>query len=72
MDGVPSARGYQGGFSTALMLKDLKLALTAGEACDAKLPMTKKACDLYEQLAEKMGPSLDFSAIYKYVYGSKN
>jgi 3-hydroxyisobutyrate dehydrogenase len=70
-DGVPSARGYQGGFSTALMLKDLRLALKAAETSDAKLPMTKKACELYEQLAEKMGPNLDFSAIYKYIYQSK-
>ena len=72
MDGVPSSRGYQGGFSTSLMLKDLRLALTAAETSDAQLPMTKKACDLYQQLAEKMGPNLDFSAIYKYVYDGKN
>lgn len=69
MEGVPSSRGYSGGFSTALMLKDLHLALETGKICDASLPMTKKASELYETLAKKAGTTgLDFSALYKYVY----
>jgi hypothetical protein len=30
MPGVPASKGYQGGFSSALMLKDLNLAMEVG------------------------------------------
>lgn len=71
MDGVPSARGYQGGFSTALMLKDLDLVLKAAQGTDAKTPMTENARALYSQLHDAAGPGLDFSAIYEFVYGGE-
>lgn len=69
MDGVPAARGYAGGFSTALMLKDLRLALESAGSLDARLPMTARACELYAEAADAAGTTaLDFSAIYEYVY----
>lgn len=68
MPNVPSSRNYQGGFGTALMLKDLRLALKASKQCDAKLPMTDKVSTLYEKVAETAGEGMDFSAIYEYVY----
>lgn len=67
MEGVPSSRGYQGGFSTGLMLKDLRLALETADPCNAKLPMTKAASAIYQEVADK-APGLDFSSIYKFVY----
>ena len=70
MEGVPSSRGYQGGFSTALMLKDLRLALQTADPCNAKLPMTKAVSSLYEEVAEKY-PGLDFSSIFEFVYTKK-
>ena len=68
MDGVPSARGYRGGFSTEMMLKDLNLAVQAAAGCDAPSPMTQHVHDLYQQLSAKAGPTLDFSSIYQFVY----
>lgn len=69
MEGVPSSRGYSGGFSSALMVKDLTLAMEAAERCGSQLPMTEQALALYRQVVEKADPALDFSAIYEYVYG---
>src|SRR3546814_7326956 len=36
---APSNRDYEGGFATALMLKDLKLAMEAAQAADTSVPM---------------------------------
>jgi 3-hydroxyisobutyrate dehydrogenase len=70
MDGVPSSRGYQGGFASKLMVKDLGLAEKAGEAVDAYLPMCRAAKGLYKKtVSEKEdGADLDFSAIFETAY----
>ena len=60
----PSDNDYQGGFATALMLKDLKLAMEAAQASGASTPLGKHAQELYEAFAELNG-GLDFSAIIK-------
>jgi len=72
MEGVPSSRGYQGGFSSALMVKDLDLALQAAALSGSglKLPMAGQARRLYQELVKKAGPGLDFSAIFDVVYGT--
>lgn len=67
-DGVPSSRGYKGGFTSQLMVKDLNLALESGQHYATPLPMTKLAKSLYQQVTESEKPPPDFSAIYKYVY----
>ena len=36
---TPADRDYQGGFATALMLKDLKLAMGAAHDANASVPM---------------------------------
>lgn len=64
MEGVPSSRGYKGGFSSQLMVKDLSLVLKAAGHCGAPAPLTEEARRLYEQV----DPTLDFSAVYKYFY----
>ncbi|PSC75511.1 putative 3-hydroxyisobutyrate mitochondrial [Micractinium conductrix] len=64
MEGVPSSRGYKGGFSSKLMVKDLSLALKAAEHSGAAAPMAEEAHKLYSQV----DPNLDFSAIYKQLY----
>lgn len=43
MDGVPSSRGYRGGFASRLMAKDLGLVKTAAEHCGAPVPLTEEA-----------------------------
>lgn len=60
----PSDNDYQGGFATALMLKDLKLAMEAAEDVDANTPLGLHAKELYERFAEANG-GLDFSGIIK-------
>ena len=61
----PADNDYKGGFATALMLKDLKLAMEAAEDSGATVPMGKRAAELYEAFDKKGSGSLDFSAIIK-------
>jgi 3-hydroxyisobutyrate dehydrogenase len=59
----PADNGYQGGFATALMLKDLGLAVEAAQSVDASVPMGERAKELYSAFAEAGHAGLDFSAI---------
>ena len=61
----PADRDYQGGFATALMLKDLRLAMEAAETADAAVPLGARAASLYEDFAGAGNGKLDFSAIIK-------
>ncbi len=61
----PSDNDYQGGFATALMLKDLRLAMEAAESADAAVPMGQRAAALYEDFNGAGNGGLDFSAIIK-------
>ena len=61
----PADSGYQGGFATALMLKDLKLAMEAAQSVDADVPMGARAAELYQAFADAGQGGLDFSAIIK-------
>ena len=60
---TPADRDFQGGFATALMLKDLKLAVEAAQGADASIPMAAGAASLYQAFAGLAGGALDFSAI---------
>lgn len=60
----PADNDYAGGFATALMLKDLKLAMEAAGSSDATAPMGGRAAELYEAFAAD-NAALDFSAIIK-------
>ncbi len=59
----PADRGYQNGFSIALMLKDLRLAAEAAADTGADTPMGAKALERYAALAGAGQGGLDFSAI---------
>jgi 3-hydroxyisobutyrate dehydrogenase len=61
----PADNAYQGGFATALMLKDLKLAMAAAASVEAQVPMGEKAAALYEAFEKAGQGGLDFSAIIK-------
>ncbi len=61
----PADNEYQGGFATALMLKDLKLAMEAAHTSGANVPMGKRAAELYQEFADGGNAGLDFSAIIK-------
>jgi len=62
---TPADNGYQGGFATALMLKDLRLAMEAAQAAGASVPMGHLAETLYATFAQEGHGSEDFSAIIK-------
>ena len=61
----PADNGYQGGFAAALMLKDLKLAMEAAASVGAKVPMGRRAEELYAAFAESGNGGTDFSGIIK-------
>lgn len=61
----PADNNYQGGFATALMLKDLKLAMEAAQSVDADVPMGERAAQLYQAFADAGHSDLDFSAIIR-------
>ncbi len=60
----PADNGYQGGFASALMLKDLRLAMDAAGASGAKVPLGKHATEIYEAFNEAGGGGKDFGAIF--------
>jgi 3-hydroxyisobutyrate dehydrogenase len=67
---APSNRDYEGGFMAALMLKDLKLAMSASQTTGAKTPMGALAERLYQNFVDSGGSGKDFSAIIKLLDGS--
>ena len=62
---APASRGYAGGFATALMVKDLHLALDAARAADTSLPATAAAAAAYALSAATGGAQRDFSAVFE-------
>ncbi len=62
---TPADNDYQGGFTAALMLKDLRLAMAAANATHADVPMGRRATELYEKFVAAGHAGLDFSAIIK-------
>ena len=59
----PSDNDYQGGFATALMLKDLKLAMEAAETAGVDTAMGARARAIYEAFNADGNGAKDFSAI---------
>ncbi|KAF9239679.1 3-hydroxyisobutyrate dehydrogenase [Melanogaster broomeanus] len=65
----PCERDYEGGFATALMLKDMNLATNVASASHSPLPLGEAARNLYAEAIIRR-PDLarkDFSSIYKYL-----
>jgi 3-hydroxyisobutyrate dehydrogenase len=65
----PSNRDYAGGFATALMLKDLKLAQAAAAGAGAATPLGAEAAQLYSLFAAQGHAAMDFSGIIKMLRG---
>jgi len=64
---TPADRGYEGGFASALMLKDLKLAAAAAQQVGAYTPMGAEAEELYQRFVDRGGGGKDFSGIIKMI-----
>ena len=62
MENVPSSNGYQGGFMSKLMQKDLNLAMQTAQDTQVDTPMGAKATELYASHAIENGDK-DFSSI---------
>ena len=62
---TPADNGYQGGFASALMLKDLRLAMEAAAGAGASVPMGELAEKLYSAYAEAGNGGVDFSGIIR-------
>jgi 3-hydroxyisobutyrate dehydrogenase len=66
---APSNRGFEGGFATALMLKDLRLAQETAIKAGAAIPLGGEALQLYQLFAAMDGGGRDFSAIIEMIAG---
>ncbi len=66
---APSNRNYEGGFATAMMLKDLKLAQEAAARSGAAAPLGAAAEGLYALFDRLGGSDRDFSAILEMLSG---
>jgi len=67
---TPADRGWEGGFASRLMAKDLGLALAAAEAHDEVplLPLSSHVKELFAALvADKAFANKDFSVIYQWL-----
>lgn len=67
---APSNRGYQGGFATAMMLKDLKLAQEAAAKAGAATPLGAQAEAIYALFDRLGGGGKDFSAVLEFLRGN--
>ncbi|WP_295801011.1 3-hydroxyisobutyrate dehydrogenase [uncultured Microbulbifer sp.] len=64
MEGVPASRNYEGGFSVALMLKDLGLAMDTAAGSASSTPLGALAKNLYQlHGGDTANAALDFSSI---------
>lgn len=68
---APSNQGYQPGFMAKMMLKDLRLALSAATQTQAALPLGAEAAELYTLFVNQGNGELDFSGIMKLIKGLK-
>lgn len=66
---TPADNDYKPGFSTELMLKDLRLSQQAADAVDAATPLGRHASALYAEFAEAGGRGRDFSAMLLHISG---
>jgi len=63
----PANRGYQAGFTAAMMLKDLRLAQDAARSAKTATPLGAAAAELYGSFAGEGHAGEDFSAIIRFL-----
>ena len=63
----PANRGYQAGFTAAMMLKDLRLAQDAAREVQAATPLGAAAAELYAKFTERGHAVKDFSGIFEFL-----
>jgi 3-hydroxyisobutyrate dehydrogenase len=65
----PANRGYQAGFTAAMMLKDLRLAQDAARSAQTATPLGAAAAELYGSFTGQGHAGEDFSAIIRFLRG---
>ncbi|TAN61843.1 MAG: 3-hydroxyisobutyrate dehydrogenase [Magnetospirillum sp.] len=65
----PANRDYKAGFTAAMMLKDLKLAVEAAGVAGAAIPLGAEAAQLYSMMVGGGEGGLDFSGIIHMLRG---
>lgn len=65
----PANRGYQAGFTAAMMLKDLRLAQSAMQSAGSASPIGAAAAAVYSLFEAAGRDDLDFSAIIQLIRG---
>lgn len=60
---TPADNDFAGGFASALMLKDLNLAMQGAETAGAQVPMGNKAAEWFKAHCDEGNSTLDFSSI---------
>ena len=63
----PANKEFKPGFTTAMMLKDLRLAQRAGQSQFLSIPLTEAACQLYADFDGRGNGELDFSGIIELI-----
>jgi len=63
----PANRGYQAGFTAAMMLKDLNLAQQAARAAGAHTELGAEAARIYKQYVDSGEAGTDFSGIIRFI-----
>lgn len=71
LDGVPASNDYNGGFGSALMLKDLGLATDAGKAAGVSLPLGAQAQEFYRLISNHGLGGKDFGVAFQFLKGKK-
>ena len=67
----PANNDYKPGFAAEMMLKDLKLAQEAAGSAGAATPLGAEASVLYDLFCKSGGQGSDFSAIVKFLRGTR-
>jgi 3-hydroxyisobutyrate dehydrogenase len=68
---APSNRDYAPGFTTQLMVKDVKLSQMAAEAAGSPTPLAAMALSFYEKAAAAGDAAKDFSVVFRWLAGQK-
>lgn len=63
LENVPANNQYRPGFTSAMMLKDLKLSQDAAKTAGIATELAAKATALYQRFVDSDHAALDFSAI---------
>jgi 3-hydroxyisobutyrate dehydrogenase len=68
----PANRDYQPGFTAAMMLKDLNLAVAAASSTRAAVPLGRRAAEIYQRLSAAGLGVRDFSVIYHFLADARD